>query len=451
MARSDKPNVVVFFTDQQRADSCGCYGNPMGITPNLDRMAAEGMHLYNAFTNQPVCLPARAVLQTGKYATEVGCHTNGQALPQAETTLAHRFRDAGYSTGYIGKWHLNQCRSEPVAEEDRGGYEYWLAANVLEFVSDDYDCVMFDNDNQRVKLPGYRVDAQTDAAIRFIDAHQEEPFFLFCSYLEPHFQNSRDDYPAPAGYEEQYNNPWIPPDLRSLTGTAPQHLPGYYGIVKRLDEALGRIRDALRSLGLEENTIILFTADHGCHFKTRNSEYKRSCHDSSIRIPMVATGPGFSGGGRRQEMVSLVDVPPTLLDACGIAVPDPMRGRSMLPLARNDGDDWPEEIFAQISEAGVARTVRTRRWKYGVTAPDSNPGRDAHAARYEETHLYDLKADPWELNNLIGMKSHAEVAAVMRERLLRKMAEAQEPEVEIVPAPEKGAGQKTLSPAEVRQ
>jgi hypothetical protein len=119
---------------------------------------------------------------------------------------------------------------------------------------------------------------------------------------------------------------WVPPDLVALRGTSPQHLPGYYGMVRRLDEAFGRLMDALISLGLLDNTIVLFTSDHGCHFKTRNAEYKRSCHESSVRVPTMITGPGFIGGGEVRALFSTIDIAPTLLDAAGLAVPAVMQG-----------------------------------------------------------------------------------------------------------------------------
>ncbi|WJH35461.1 sulfatase-like hydrolase/transferase [Paenibacillus sp. CC-CFT747] len=128
--RNGKPNVIVFFTDQQRWDTTGAHGNPMGLTPNFDRMAARGTHLAHSFTCQPVCGPARSALQTGLYPTTTGCYRNKIPLPPNSRTLAHEFRDAGYRTGYIGKWHL--AAEEPVSEPRRGGYEYWLAANSLE-------------------------------------------------------------------------------------------------------------------------------------------------------------------------------------------------------------------------------------------------------------------------------------------------------------------------------
>ncbi len=446
--RADRPNVVVFFTDQQRWDTMGLHGNPLELTPNLDRMAQRGTHLFFCFTCQPVCAPARACLQTGQYQNRHGVWRNGIPLPEDMQTLAHHFRAAGYATGYIGKWHL--AAQEPVSAPRRGGYEFWLAANALEHTSEPHRTIVYDNDNQPVFLPGYRVDALTDAAIRYVHTHQDDPFYLFISYLEPHQQNHLDDYPPPDGYRERYTGRWMPPDLAALGGSAHRHLGGYYGMVKRLDEALGRLLDALRSLELLDDTIVLFTSDHGNHFRTRNAEYKRSCHEASIRIPAALQGPGFDGGGQVRQLVSLIDLPPTLLDAAGLPVPPEMQGRSILPLLRGREAAWPDDVFIQISEAQVGRAVRTRRWKYGVTAPEKHGGRDPGSERYVEEYLYDLEADPYELQNLIGLQSHQEVAAVLRERLIRRMVEAGEPAPEIEPAPVKPSGQRRVSAAEAR-
>jgi arylsulfatase A-like enzyme len=444
--KPDHPNVVVFFTDQQRWDTAGMHGNPLGLTPNLDRMARRGTHLSRSFTCQPVCAPARASLQTGLYATNTGVYRNGIRLPATQKTLAHYFAAAGYRTAYIGKWHL--ADQEPVPAAQRGGYQDWLGANLLEFVSDAYDTVLFDDADQPVRLPGYRVDALTDAAIRYIQARRDDPFFLFLSFLEPHHQNHLDDFVPPDGYRERYRSRWIPPDLAALGGSTHQHLAGYYGIVKRLDEALGRLQDALKSLDLAENTIVLFTSDHGCHFKTRNGEYKRSCHESSIRVPTALWGPGFDGGGQVRQLVSLVDLPPSLLDAAGLPVPDLMQGRSILPLLRGAGHDWPEEVFIQISESQVGRAVRTRRWKYNVSAPHKDGNADAAADRYVEEYLYCMATDPYELTNLIGLESHREVASIMRERLLRRMVGAGETAPAIEAAPSRLSGQRRVSQQE---
>ncbi|MNI27501.1 Arylsulfatase [compost metagenome] len=302
-------------------------------------------------------------------------------------------------------------------------------------------------------MPGYRADALTDAAIRYIAnrGNTGKPFYLFLSFLEPHQQNSRDDYPSPDSYRGRYTSRYVPPDLAALGGNAYQHLDGYYGMVKRIDEALGRLNDALKSLGIAEDTIIAFTSDHACHFKTRNSEYKRSCHESSIRVPLAFSGPGFDSGGTLRELVSLIDLPPTLLDAAGIPIPELMQGRSILQLLRGKRAEWPQEVFVQISESQVGRALRTRRWKYGVNAPNSNPLLDSGASEYVEEFLYDLEADPYELTNLVDKQSHAEVRAYLGERLIARMVEVGEQAPIIRSLPMKPSGQLRVDPEEIKQ
>jgi arylsulfatase A-like enzyme len=443
-----QPNVIVFFTDQQRWDATGVHGNPLDLTPNFDRMAQQGTDVHYSFTCQPVCGPARSCLQTGMYATQTGVWKNSRTLALGAKTLAHYFNTAGYATGYIGKWHL--AAHDPVPQEERGGYDYWLASNLLEFTSGPYDLVMYDNDNQPVKLPGYRVDAQTDAAIRYVNQHQHAPFFLFLSYIEPHHQNNMDDYPPPDGYRGRYSGKHMPPDLAALGGSSHAHLGGYYGMIKRLDEALGRLLDALKSLDLLDNTIVLFTSDHGCHFKTRNAEYKRSCHESSIRVPTAIRGPGFDGGGRLRQLVSLIDLPPTLLDAAGIPVPSHMQGRSLLPLLRGERAEWPEEVFIQISESQIGRALRTARWKYSVVAPGVNGNSAPGAERYVEEYFYDLEADPHELTNLVQQAAYSAIKAHLRERLLARMVAAGETAPTIETAPTEPSGQRRAAIHEVR-
>jgi arylsulfatase A-like enzyme len=438
-----RPNVVVFFTDQQRWDSTGVHGNPLGLTPNFDRIAKSGTHCFNSYTCQPVCGPARASLQTGLYATNAGVPTNGPAIKDGCRTLGEYFTDAGYHTGYIGKWHLSDQGAAAVPAEKRVGYQYWLGSNALEHTSDSYFTVMYDGDGKPVELPGYRVDAVADAGIRYISDHRNEPFFLMMSFIEPHFQNHRDDYPAPLGYEEHYRGQWTPPDLQDLEGgTAGRHLGGYWGMCKRLDEAYGRVLDALISLGLEENTIVVFTTDHACHFKTRNSEYKRSCHESSTRIPLAFTGGEFTGGGEIRDLVSLIDVPPTLLDAAGIDVPAAMEGHSIMPLVRRENVERPEEVFIQISEDIDGRAIRHGRWKYSVRHVNDEDRGNPSLTRYKEDFLYDLYADPYELDNRIGFDTLAGVTSDLRERLKAWIRKVEGVDVEILPAEEKPSGQR---------
>ncbi len=218
-------------------------------------------------------------------------------------------------------------------------------------------------------------------------------------------------------------------------------------MVKRLDEALGRLLDALRSLGQLENTVILFTSDHGNHFKTRNREYKRSCHDASIRVPTALRGPGFDGGGEIDALVSLVDLPPTLLDAAGIPVPPEMEGRSVLRKVRDRSSDWPQDVFVQISESQTGRCVRTARWKYSARSEERDGATGELVSResaevYADDCLYDLRADPWELTNLIGMPTYGAVVAEMRERLVARMTAIGEAKPRFTDAPVVDAGQR---------
>lgn len=442
----NQPNIIIFFSDQQRWDTCGCYGQPQDITPNLDRMAAEGVRFEHAYTCQPVCGPARACLQTGKYATEVGCHVNHRMLPVGERTIAHILAEAGYEVGYLGKWHLastgplegpDDFCTRPVPPERRGGYrDFWLAADILEFTSHSYDGHMFDaGGNQRDFPPGrYRVDAQTDWAIEYLRTRTgDKPFFLFLSYIEPHHQNDHGHFEGPAGSKERFRDFVVPGDLIGMGGDWREEFPDYLGCIHSLDENLGRIRAELERLGLTEDTLIIYTSDHGSHFRTRNGEYKRSCHDGCIRVPLIACGPGFAGGQIVHDLVSLIDLPPTILAAGEAAVPGHMRGHALQPLVAGTAIHWPEEVFLQISESHCGRAIRTERWKYSVRAPGKT-GQDADSDVYTEDYLYDLQEDPHERNNLVTSPLHTDLRAELAATLKRRMHEAGEQEPTILPA-----------------
>ena len=182
-----------------------------------------------------------------------------------------------------------------------------------------------------------------------------------------------------------------------------------------------------------DDTIVLFCTDHGCHFRTRNGEYKRSCHESSIRVPTVFSGPGFEGGGTVTRLVDLLDWPATLMDAAGIPAPA-MRGRSILPLVREEKVEWRDEVFIQISESHVGRALRTPRWTYSVRAPARHGWNHSGADRYVEDFLYDLEADPHQEWNLAASPAHSGIRAKLAARLKARMTEAGESEPTIEPA-----------------
>ena len=446
-----KPNILFLFTDQQRWDTLGCYGQHLPITPNLDEMAAQGVRFDKAFTCQPVCGPARSCIHTGRYATEVGCHTNHRMLPVQERTTAHWLSGAGYEVGYIGKWHLasfgpvggsDDFRTRPVPPERRGGYnDFWLAADVIEFTSHSYDGHVFDAAMQTVPFPSgrFRADCLTDFAIDYLRTRDgQRPFFLFLSISEPHQQNDHKQFEGPHGSKERFKTFVVPGDLEGTEGDWSESYPDYLGCCHSLDANLGRIRRELDSLGIAEDTLVVYTSDHGCHFRTRNREYKRSCHDASIRVPLIACGPGFRGGGVVHELASLIDLPPTLLAAASITPPSAMRGRPLEQLAQGDAGEWPGEVFVQISESQVGRAIRTRDWKYSVRAPHRHGRDDADSDLYVEDFLYDLDADPHERNNLVDDPAYGAVRAQLAAALKRRMRNAGEPEPQIVPAERPG-------------
>lgn len=429
---SDQPNVVVFLTDQQRWDSTSIHGGPEGISPHFDRLAREGVHFTHAFTPQPVCGPARSCLQTGRYASTNGCPMNGCALPDDVPTLASCFAKAGYTTGYIGKWHLAGKDNGPgaVSQQKRAGYQYWLGAEAVELCSHPYDCVLYDNDDQPCRLPGYRVDAVTDAALRFIESNHRDPFLLFISYLEPHQQNDIDQFVAPEGYAERYRDAAVPHDLRSLSGPWREHLPGYYGMVRRLDESLGRLMDVMAELSILDHSVLTMTSDHGCHFRTRNEKYKQSCHDASTRVPWAIRGPGIESG-RVDRPVSLVDLAPTLLAAAGLAVPTTMQGKPLIGLGL-DERRRETAVLVETSHEHPGRAIRTERWKYGVLA-ETVPAHCPVADRYTEAWLYDLQRDPHELSNLIGQEAYRATSDALRGQLLQLLDAVGQTSVSIVP------------------
>ena len=432
-------NIIFYFTDQQRWDTCGCFGQPLDITPNLDQLAREGVKFDNAFSPQPVCGPCRALFQTGRWPTETGCFRNNIMLPAGVKTLGNYIEEAGYETAYIGKWHLasdGELEQPPtidhtvtaIPRELRGGYTgFWRAADVLEFTSHGYDGFVFDENDRRVDFKGYRADCINDMALEFFDQYDgKKPFFMTISQIEPHHQNDRKHYEGPEGSKERFNDFVLPEDLKALGGNAAEEYPDYLGQCASLDENLGRLVAKLKEKGLYENTVIIFASDHGSHFLTRNrdshlngyDDYKRSCHDAALHVPLVIAGGPYRGGLAVEELVSTASLPKTILALAGVDVGDAMIGENLLDVVEKKDDNRPNEIFAQISESRVGRCIRTARYTYSVYAPGVNGGAAAASDRYADDFLYDMEQDPYQLNNVVADPAYAQVKAELRERLL---------------------------------
>lgn len=432
-----RKNIVFYFSDQQRFDTVNDE-----LTPNLMKLAEEGIKYENNFTCQPVCGPARACLQTGVYATQCGCYWNGVALPENIKPLAEYFNEAGYETAYIGKWHLASdriqnvgvhCEKTAVPKERQGGYSYWRAADILEFTSHGYDGYIFDGDGNRLDFTGYRADCINDYALEFLDNRDsDKPFFLFISQLEPHHQNDRKRYEGFKETVENYRDYPIPDDLSFLDGDYAEQYPDYLSAINRLDFNVGRIVEKLKSLGIYEDTVIIYTSDHGSHFKTRNAEYKRSCHESSIHTPLIISGGDFKGGARDERLTSLIDLPATLLSIADIEIPDDFEGVDLKEQIGNDSER--PYVFMQISESQCGRAIRTRKYKYSVRSAALEGFTTHSSAVYFEDYLYDLSKDPNEKVNLVKSKEYKSVRAELKQLLIKQMTDIGEKKPLIFPA-----------------
>ena len=440
----EKPNIILIISDQFRADLVGAMGmNPMNLTPNLDAMARRGVLFRSAYCSQPVCAPARGSIFTGQYPARHGVWRNGLGLAEGANTLAGSLRNAGYSTNYIGKWHLSpasvqqhqQPEAGPVPRPQRGGFlDLWEGANALEHTSHAYDGDLWDSDGKPIHFSGiYRADFLTQRAQRFLRA-AKAPFFLTISHLEVHHQNDSDTFDPPKEFKGRYPNPFVPQDLRALPGSWPSQLSDYLACVAKVDETVGTLRRTLAETGLDRNTILVFMSDHGNHFKTRNTEYKRSPHESSIHVPVIAEGPGFNRAAQVRDLVSQVDLMPTLLDAAGVAAPASVQGHSAMPLLDNRGTAWRNEIYFEMAEFVTGRGLRTPQYTYAVMAPKERGWKPvARAGKYVEYVLYDNYADPFQLVNLSGRREYQKIAEELRARLLARMREAGDPPATIEP------------------
>lgn len=448
-ANARRPNIILFLADQFRWDFVGANrANSSTVTPNIDAMARRGTNFTHALTNQPVCGPARSVLMSSRYATDTGVwHNDDIGLNPALPTIAGELRKAGYTSNLIGKWHLGPGFLAGhkdmgfVAKEHRGGFDdLWIGANALELTSHPYGGSMWDGDGKEIKWDGkYRTEFLTDLAEEFLrkQQHAEKPFFLFLSQLEPHQQNDMEhSMVGPKGSAKKFVNAHVPDDLKALPGNWHQQLPDYYGCCEAIDQSVGRIRKTLQDTGQADNTIVVFMSDHGCHFNTRNTEYKRSVHAASTRIPFVVEGPGFNHSEEVPQCCGIIDMAPTLLDAAGLTRPSSWEGRTLMPLIKDKEarNNWDDSTFIQISESLTGRAIRNRDWCYCVADISGDVAKPA-ASTYREYQMYDLRDDPREIINLAGRKEYRDKADELQAQLKRLMMAAGEKEPVIEKAP----------------
>ncbi|MEM6392294.1 MAG: sulfatase [Planctomycetota bacterium] len=414
-------NVIWVFGDQHRGAALSCAGDPNVSTPNIDRLAAEGVWFQNAVMGFPLCCPCRGSLLTGVYPHR--CVPGHQhPLPTDLPTVAQPFNDAGYHTAYIGKWHLDGAQEASkdlvhhiVPPDRRGGFKTWIG---YENNNAQFHCFAHGHDGpnpvEHHKLPRFETDALTDLALQQIDTHRDEPFFLALSVQPPH-----DPYTAPAEWMQRHRpaNIRLPPNVPvtpRIREQAQRELAGYYALIENLDHNLGRIRQRLENHGLTDDTYIIFFSDHGDQHGSHGHFRKMTPYQESIHVPFIVAGPTNRHYGlthTRDHCINHVDVAPTTLGLAGITPPDSMAGTDYSPLCQPGGnlDAPPDSAYLQcVIPTGHPpsidlpwRGLLTRdRWKY--VALEGQP-----------MMLFNLNEDPYEQTNLAW---HAH-AAPHRKRL----------------------------------
>lgn len=399
-----RPNLLFIFSDQHRATATGFAGNPDVQTPNLDSLAERGVVFSRAVATLPVCSPARACLMTGQYPLKHGVIVNDVPLESDAVCFAEALRRAGYRTGYIGKWHLSGGPWRAfIPPGQRKGFEFWRACEC----SHHYNESPYHGDEPGERLwNGYDVFAQTDCAIEYINEHADgdRPFALFLAYGPPH-----DPYDtAPAEFRDLYD-----PDALKLRPNVPESeansirpkLAGYYAHITAIDEAIGRVVAATEEVGLLENTILVYTSDHGDMLGSHGRWTKEKPWDESVRVPCVLSWPAgqAQAGMHIPQPLGSVDVMPTMLDLCGAEIPPTVEGTSYAPLVRGEPMDCPEGAliecvqpfgsWGKIYGGREYRGLRTARYTYV---------RD----REGPWLLYDDEEDPCQLSNLCDSPEH---------------------------------------------
>jgi arylsulfatase A-like enzyme len=419
---ADRPNLLIVFADQWRADATGYAGDPNVRTPHIDRLAAAGVSFSNAVSACPVCSPYRASLLTGQRPLRHGVFLNDVPLRDEAVTLAEVLDAAGYDTAYIGKWHLDgHGRSSYIPRERRQGFSYW---KVLECTHDYNHSRYYGDGPTPLTWDGYDAIAQTRDARRYLEerAHRDKPFLLVLSWGPPH--NPYET--APERYRSTYSpaalklRPNVPPECEK---NARRDLAGYYAHCTALDDCMGELLTALRESGLERRTVLLFTSDHGDMLYSHGQQRKQRPWDESVRVPLLVRWPGRLGeaGRRLAAPISTEDLMPTLLGLAGVPIPPSVEGLDFSGYIRGGKDPsdgaalimCPTPFGEWIRRQGGReyRGIRTGRYTYVRTLKGP-------------WLLYDNQADPYQLRNLCDRPEDAALQANLEATLQRKLKHA---------------------------
>ena len=420
--RNQPPNVFYVFADQWRADALGYAGDPNVRTPCLDALADRSINFTHAVAGCPVCAPARASLLTGQYPDTHGVFLNDVCLTTTATTLPRAFASAGYDTAYIGKWHLDgHGRSSYIPPVRRQGFDFFKVLECTHQYNQSH--YYAGNDDTKLTWEGYDAIAQTRAAAEYLRSRDgSKPFFLALSWGPPH----NPYHTAPPRFTALYR----PEDLRMRPNVPPEHeakarvdLAGYYAHISALDSCVGDLLNTLRESGLLENTLFIFTSDHGDMVGSQGLWDKQCPWDESIRVPLLVSHPARFGTERRRvgAPINTPDIMPTLLDLCGLQIPGTVQGKSFAPVVK--GAEAPTDEAALIAcyapFATWNRKLGGREYR-GLRTP-----RYTYARALDGPWLlYDNAQDPFQLRNLCHEPEHAALQTDLDGRLDRMLEEA---------------------------
>lgn len=438
------PNVVVLLADDQRPDTVGALGNSIIQTPNLDRLVRDGSVFTRAVCGNPICTPSRAEILTGCSGFKNGVLDFGGAISPDLVTWADAMQAAGYKTWYVGKWHNNGRPSDHGYAQCRGLYSggggRWWRGGVdyrgCEVTG--YRGWVFQTDDRQL-LPEFGVGLTPDISARFADAAisvireavEGRPYFLHVNFTAPH-----DPLLMPPGFESVYAaeqiplpdnfQPRHPFDHGNLEGRDERLLPwprtpdvvradlaAYYAVISHLDQQIGRILRAIDESGQRENTIVVFSSDHGLAVGSHGLRGKQNMYEHTVGVPMILRGPGVPSGRRFRAQIYLRDLYPTVCDLASVPVPESIDGVSARRVLSGDASELHSCVFGYFRDC--QRMIRTERWKL-IYYPQID--------RYQ---LFDLVSDPMEKLDLADDPDQASQFAVLRQRLRRWQVDVGDP------------------------
>ena len=418
-----KTNMVYVFSDQWRAQATGYAGDPnlIGKTPNLDRLAAESVNLTHAVSTCPVCTPYRASMLTGQYPLTHGLFMNDASLNPDVVSIAKVFKSEGYNTAYVGKWHIDgHGRSAFIPKERRQGFDYW---KVLECTHDYNHSRYYDGDDPKIKTwDGYDAIAQTRDVQSYIRNHSGDgkPFCMFLSWGPPHAPY----HTAPEKNRKLFDPASIrlPPNFEGDEKEGRQKLAGYYAHITALDECIGDLRQTLEEAGVADDTLLIFTSDHGDMLGSHGASKKQQPYEESIRVPFLARLPKGAGiNGREVDMpFGTPDIMPTILGLCGIPVPRSVEGTDFSAVIAGSKVTPENEVLIECPQpfgqwnrslgGREYRGLRTKRYTYVKDLKGS-------------WMLFDNQKDPYQLSNLVNSPEAAGLMRKLDARLAAKLSE----------------------------